>query len=126
MEPMVTLTCYVQLREQFRSSMAPFTGPDCGSLSEQARNQTIGNEASSEQPAETPNSSVPRGTNPAELVDLENAFLAITEELDFGLPEPSPLDRIKARLMEATIGLLLFAGLLATACFLQHGLISKL
>ena len=61
-----------------------------------------------------------KDTNPGEPVDLEDAFLATTEELNFDFPEPSPVDRIKAGLMEATIGSLLFVGLLVALCCLAH------
>jgi hypothetical protein len=47
------------------------------------------------------NPSVPKDTNPGELVNLEDAFLAITEELHFDLPEPSPVDRIKSPTYES-------------------------
>ena len=117
MEPMFTLTCYVQLREQFRSSVTPFLETGRESLPEQDRDQAVGSQASSRHPMEAPNSLALKDTNPGELVNLEDAFLAITEELNFDFPEPSRVDRIKAGIMEATIGSLLFVGLPVTEFF---------
>jgi hypothetical protein len=126
MEPMFTLTYYLQLREEFRSSMTPFTGADCESLPQQDRSPTIRTDASSEYPVEAQNSPMPLARNPRQSVNVEHAFLAITEELNFDLPQPSRVDRIKAGLMEATIGSLLFVALLLTEGLLQYGLIFKL
>jgi hypothetical protein len=114
MEPVFTLTSYLQLREQLRVSLTPFTRADCESLPEQGQNRMIGAEPSSKYLAEAPNSPVPPETDSGELVNLEDAFLAISEELNFDLPEPSRVDRIKAGLMKATIVLLLFVGLLVS------------
>jgi hypothetical protein len=86
--------------------MAPSTSADCESLPDHGKNHMIGTEASSEYPTEAANSPLPLAANSREPVKLENAFLAITEELTFDLPEPSRVDRITAGLMEAMTGLL--------------------
>jgi hypothetical protein len=86
MEHMFTLTSYVQLREQFRSSMTPFLETSRESVPEQDRDQAVGSQASSRHPIEAPNSLALKDTNPGELVNLEDAFLAITEELNFDFP----------------------------------------
>jgi len=126
MEPMFALTCYVQLREQFRSSVTPLLETRRGSLPEQNLDQAIGRQPASQHPMEVPNSPALSDTNPGEPVNLENAFLVITEELNFDFPEPSSVDRIKSGLMQATIGALLFVGLLVTEFLLQHHVIFKL
>jgi hypothetical protein len=91
--------------------MTPFLETGRGSLPEQDRDQAIESQASSQHPMEAPHSPALKDTNPGEPVNLEDAFLAITEELNFDFPEPSRVDRIKAGIMEATIGSLLFVGL---------------
>ncbi|MBV9273592.1 MAG: hypothetical protein JO333_06840 [Verrucomicrobia bacterium] len=84
------------------------------SLPEQDKNGAVKNAAFLKPAAEAPSATFRLNTNNRELVSLENAFLAITGELNFNLPEPSRIDRIKAGFIEATMGLLLFVGLLLT------------
>ncbi|MBV8813688.1 MAG: hypothetical protein JO271_04280 [Verrucomicrobia bacterium] len=122
---MFTLTCYVQLREQFRSSMTPFLETGRESVPEQDRDQAVGSQASSRHPMEAPNSLAPKDTNPGELVNLEDAFLAITEELNFDFPEPSRVDRIKAGLIEVTIRLAPFRWFTSHRVFLQDRVFFK-
>jgi hypothetical protein len=75
--------------------MTPFLETGRGSLPEQDRDQAIESQASSQHSMEAPSSPALKDANPGEPVNLEDAFLAITEELNFDFPEPSPVDRIK-------------------------------
>ena len=50
---------------------------------------------------------------PAERVDLDDAFEAMTEEMKFDWPEFSPVERIKAGLIQSALGLVWFLALIA-------------
>ena len=62
---------------------------------------------------------------PAELVDLDDAFEAITEEMHFDWPEFSPVDRIKAGLIQSALGLVLFLALIAAFGFLHQSFVHQ-
>jgi hypothetical protein len=70
-----------------------------------------------------PNTVPRKDLMPAEVVDLDDAFEAITEEMKFDWPEFSPGDRIKAGLIQSTLGLLLFLALIVTFRLLHQSLI---
>jgi hypothetical protein len=121
------LSYYVQLREHLRSSISgsakpehePHPRPD-------RRHLTCGLEPSQHLTEKTiPNTVAPPDTTPAEVVDLQDAFEAMTEEINIDWPEFSPLDRLKVGLIESTLGLLLFLALIAGAVFLQQSLIHQ-
>ena len=62
---------------------------------------------------------------PAEPVDLDDAFEAMTEEMKFDWPESSPVDRIKAGLIQSAPGLVLFLALIAALGFLHQSFIHQ-
>jgi hypothetical protein len=70
-----------------------------------------------------PNTAAQEDLTPAKPVDLDDAFEAMTEEMKFDWPEFSPVDRIKAGLIQSTLGLLLFLALIAAFGFLQQSFI---
>jgi hypothetical protein len=49
--------------------------------------------------------------------DLDRVLAEAAEEMQFDLPELLPSERIKTRIMEIALGLLLFAALVAFCCF---------
>ena len=128
MEPVLTLSYYVQLREQIGSSVQ--FGRDAGlQYSSTPSLRTAGIEQIHQAPAadlsdvalakserQTPNAE--RQTH-----DLNDAFDAMVEEMKFDWPEFSPVDRIKTGLIESALGLLLFMALIAGAGFLHQYLI---
>lgn len=60
---------------------------------------------------------------PAGPVDLDDAFEAMTEEINFDWPEFSPVVRIKTGLTQVTLGLILFLVLIGGVSFLHQSLI---
>jgi hypothetical protein len=62
---------------------------------------------------------------PAGQVDLDDAFEAMTEEMNFDWPEVSPVDRMKAGLIQATLGLVLFLTMIAALSFLHRSFIHQ-
>jgi hypothetical protein len=56
-------------------------------------------------------------------IDLDDAFEAMTEGINFDWPEFSPVDRIKNGLIQVTLGLILFLVLIGGASFLHQSLI---
>ena len=60
---------------------------------------------------------------PAGQVDLDDAFEAMTEEMNFDWPKVSPVDRMKAGLIQSTLGLVLFLALITAFSFLHRSFI---
>ena len=56
-------------------------------------------------------------------MNVDDAFHAITEEMNFDWPEFSPADRIKAGLIQSALGLVLFLALMAAFGFLHQSFI---
>ena len=59
---------------------------------------------------------------PAGPMDLDDAFEAMTEEINFDWPEFSPVDRIKTGLIQVTLGFILFLALIGGVSFLHQSL----
>ncbi|MBV9877438.1 MAG: hypothetical protein JO025_22105 [Verrucomicrobia bacterium] len=135
MEAVLMLSYYVQLREHMRSSISRPAKPDHHAhLEQDGRHLICGSEASRNLTEKTVPNTPPSlrynatgmaqpDTTPAQPVDLNDAFEAMTEKINIDWPEFSPLDRITVGLIESTLGLLLFLALIAGAVFLQQGLI---
>ena len=62
---------------------------------------------------------------PAGQVELDDAFEAMTEAMNFDWPEVSPVDRMKAGLIQSTLGLVLFLALIAAFSFLHQSFIHQ-
>jgi hypothetical protein len=127
MEAVLMLSYYVQLREHMRSSISRSAKPEHEAHPQQDRRHLIRSLEPSQNLTEktVPNTMAQPDPTPAELVDLNDAFEAMTEEINIDWPEFSPLDRIKVGLIESTLGLLLFLALIAGAIFLQQSLIHQ-
>jgi hypothetical protein len=72
-----------------------------------------------------PNTATQENPALAEVTDLEDAFEALTEEMKFDWPEFSLVDRIKAGLIQSTLGLLLFLALIVALGFVHQSLIQQ-
>lgn len=70
-----------------------------------------------------PHAAAQEDTTPVEVVDLNDAFEAMTAEIKFDWPEFSPIDRITVGLIESALGLVLFLAMIAAAGFLHQSLI---
>ena len=116
------LSYYVQLREYLRSSMSCSATPEPGLNRQQDLTRLLrGNAAPQHLTESTISSPAAReDATPTEAGDLDEAFESITEEIKFDWPEFSRADRIRAGLIESTLGLLLFLGLIAGAVFLHQ------
>ena len=114
MERVLTLTYYAQLREQMRSWMRRSTQAEPALVPVRTPIHLLCTQGAS-----------PGGTNPnlensaagaesqsPEVVDLDEAFEAIAEKINFHWPEYSPRHRIKVGLTKSALGLLLFVGLI--------------
>lgn len=58
-------------------------------------------------------------------VDLDDAFEALTEEINFDWPEFSSFDRIKTGLIQVTSGLILFLVLIGGVSLLHQSFIHQ-
>ena len=129
MDPVLMLSYYVQLGEHMRSSINCSSRPEPEAYPQQDRSHPrgalpclrarLGRKAvcgvtSGEHLTEStvPNRVAHEDTPSVDVVDLDDAFEAITEEIKFDCPEFSPIDRIKLGLIQSTIGLVLFLGLI--------------
>ena len=122
------LSYYLQLREHMRSAVARSAGPERDAHPQQHRSDLICEAKPAGHLPETTGQNVAahEDTTPAEAVDLDNAFEAMTEEMKFDWPASSHVDRITAGLIQSTVGLLLFLALIAASSFLYQTLIHKL
>jgi len=87
------LSYYLQLRERMRSSIRCSANPEQEAHPQPEVLNAVGRE-------DTPH------------VDLGNAFEAMIEEIKFDWPDFSPIDRVKCGLLQSSIGLVLFLGLI--------------
>jgi len=110
------LSYYAQLREHMRFSINCSDRPEQEAYPQQDRRHLASGVTPPEHPRESaiPNTAAQEELKPTEVVDLDDAFEAMTEEMKFDSPEFSPADRIKAGLIQSTLGLLLFVVLIAT------------
>lgn len=131
------LSYYGQLREHMRSSISVSAKPEPEARPHGERRHLICDVEPSQHLTEetVPNTPpslrygatgvVQQDTTPAEVVDLHDAFEAMTEEINIDWPEFSLLDRFKVGLVQLTLGLLVFLALIAGAIFLQQCLIHQ-
>lgn len=114
MEPVLTLTYYAQLREHMRSWMRRPTQAEPAPVIVRTPTHLFctkgtppgGTNTNLEKSAAGAESQSP------EVTDLDEAFEAIAEKINFHWPEYSPRHRIKAGLTKSALGLLLFVGLI--------------
>ena len=128
MEPVLTLSYYVQLGEHMRSLMNCSSRPEHEAYPQQdrghlcralpclparVRRKAVCAMTSAEHLTEStvPNTGTQEDTT-VDAVDLDDAFEAITERMKFDWPDFSPIDRVKAGLIQSTIGLALFLSLI--------------
>lgn len=62
---------------------------------------------------------------PAGPVDLDDAFEAMTEKINFDWPKFSRVDQIKTGLIQVALGVILFLVLIGGVSFLQQSLIHQ-
>jgi hypothetical protein len=122
------LSYYVQLREHMRSSINCSATPEPEAYSQQERRHLVDGVRPPKHLTEStvPNTMAQKDLMSAEPVDLDDAFEAMTQEIKFDWPEFSPVDRIKAGLIQSALGLLLFLALMVAFGFLQRGLVNQL
>jgi hypothetical protein len=122
MEPVLTLTYYAQLREQMHSWTSHPSQSERAAVSVRTPTNLVCTQA---KPQSTTNANFQSsaaggdGESP-EVSDLNEAFEAITEKMNFHWPRSSPNHRIKAGLIESILGLLLFVGLILLVESLWH------
>jgi hypothetical protein len=114
MEPVLTLTYYAQLREQMQSWMnrPPQTEPAVVPVRTPTNLLCAQATPPGATSANVQNSVAGRDGQSPEVTDLDDAFEAITEKMNFHWPKFSPIHRIEAGLIESVLGLLLFVGLI--------------
>lgn len=122
MEPVLVLSYYVQLQEYLRSSVSCSATPEPRLIRQQDLTRLLCSDAAPLHLTESniPDAAAREDATPAEAGDLDEAFETIIEEMKFDWPEFSPTDRIRAGLIESTLGLLLFLGLIAGAVLLHQ------
>lgn len=121
------LSYYVQLREPMCSSINCSARPEPEAYSQPERRHLVGGVRPPEHLTDSTvsDTAAQKDFMPAELVDLDDAFEAMTEEMKFDWPEFSPVDRIKAGLIQSTLGLLLFLVFIVATGFLHQNLMPK-
>ena len=103
-----------------RSSINSSDKPEREAYPQQDRRHLVSAVTPPEHPRESavPNTAAQEALKPTDVIGLDDAFEAMTEDMKFDWPEFSPADRIKAGLIQSTLGLLLFVVLIATFGFL--------
>jgi hypothetical protein len=124
MELSLMLSHYLQSREHLRSVINCSPTPEHNAHGYQDRGH-LARGVTAPEPLPTP--AVPNtaeeDTTPVEVVDLNDAFAAMTAAMKFDWPEFSPTDRIKAGLIESALGLVLFLAMIAATALLHRSLI---
>jgi len=121
------LSYYLQLREHIRSSIDGLAKPEHEAQPLPDRRHLVCGGTPQQRLAEStiPSTAVQETPTPAESVDLDEALEAMSEEMQFDWPEVSPVDRIKAGLIQSTLGLFLFLALIVACGFLHQSLIHQ-
>jgi hypothetical protein len=113
MEPVLTLTYYAQLREQMRSWMRRPTQAEPTPVNVRTQTHLFCTQGTPQGGTNTnPEKSAAGAERQSEVTDLDEAFEAITEKINFHWPKISPSHRVKAGIIKSTLGLLLFIGLI--------------
>jgi hypothetical protein len=121
------LSYYVQLREHMRSSINCSARREHEPYPQQDQRHLFSGVTP---PKHLRESTVPRTATqddpmPAGPVELDDAFEAMTDEMNFDWPEVSPVGRIKAGVIQSTLGLVLFLVLIAAFGFLHQGFLHQ-
>ena len=114
MEPVLTLTYYAQLREHMRSWMRRPTQAEPAPVTVRTPTHLFCTQGTPQGGTNTnlEKSAAGAESQSPEVTDLDEAFEAITEKMNFHWPKLAPRHRVKARLTKSTLGLLLFVGLI--------------
>jgi hypothetical protein len=121
------LSYYVQLREHMRSSISCPARPEPEPYPQPDQRHLV---SAVTPPKHLSESTVPHTATQGDLmpsgqVDLDDAFEAMTEKMNFDWPEFSPVDRMKVGLIQATLGLVLFLALIAAFSFLHQSFLHQ-
>lgn len=127
MEPVLLFSYYTQSRELLRSAI------NCSATLEHEahphrdrRHLTCGVTPPDHLTESTvPNKATQESPMPGGPVDLDDAFEALTEEINFDWPEFSSFDRIKTGLIQVTSGLILFLVLIGGVSLLHQSFIHQ-
>ena len=121
------LSYYVQLREQMHSAINCSARPEQKAYPQHDRRHLVSRVTPPMHLSEStvPNTAAQEEPIPAQLVDLDDAFEAMTEEMNFDWPGFSPVYRIKAGLIQSALGLVLFLALIATFGILHQSFIHQ-
>lgn len=127
MEPVLMLSYYAQLREHMRSSINCSARPEHEPYPQPDQRQLASGVTPPKHLSEStvPPTATQEDLMPAGQVELDDAFEAMTEEMNFDWPEVSPVDRMKAGLIQSTLGLVLFLALIAAFSFLHQSFIHQ-
>lgn len=125
MEPVLLFSYYAQVREHLRSAINCSATLEHEAHPHQDRRHLICGVTPQDHLTEStvPDTATQDNPMPAGPVDLDDAFEAMTEEINFDWPEFSPVDRIKTGLTQVTLGLILFLVLIGGVSFLHQSLI---
>src|SRR6516165_1875779 len=127
MEPVLTLSYYLQLREHMRSSINCSARPEREPHPQQAQRHLVSGVTPPKYLSEStvPHTATQDDPMSAGPVELDDAFEAMTEEMNFDWPEVSRVDRMKAGLIQSTLGLVLFLALIAGFGFLHQSFLHQ-
>lgn len=103
-----------------RSSMNCSARPEQEAYPQQDRRRLVSAATPPKHPSESTVSKTATQQAPMP-TDLDEAFEAMTEEINFDWSECSPGHRIKAGLIQSALGLVLFLALIAAFGFLHQG-----
>ncbi|MBV9874220.1 MAG: hypothetical protein JO025_05790 [Verrucomicrobia bacterium] len=122
MEPVLTLTYYAQLREQMHSWISWSAEADPAAVLVRTPTHLLCVQGTPHGSAKATVQTAAAGghSQSPEVTDLDEAFEAMTEKIDFHWPKFSRVHRIKAGLIESVLGLLLFLGLILLMEGLWH------
>jgi len=127
MEPVLLFSYYAQLPEHLRSAINCSVTPEKEAHLYQDRRHLICAVTPPDHLTEStvPNTAIPEKPMPAGPVDLDDAFEAMTEKINFDWPKFSRVDQIKTGLIQVVLGVILFLVLIGGVSFLQQSLIHQ-
>ena len=127
MEPVLLFSYYTQLREHSRSAINCSATLEHEAHPHQDRRLLICGTTLPDHLTESIVRNTQTQENPTSAgpVDLDDAFEAMTEEIDFDWPEFPPVDRIRTGLIQVTLGLILFLVLIGGVTFLHQSYIHQ-